>query len=125
MGRIYQSAAVLYCVLSLQNLSLLPDSEALARTVLTHYNQLLLDLKPAFQHTNFKSCFFWPLVVAGACAARGTAFEQTFIADLLSESVADVGSSIPLLARKVLTAFWESGKTGWDDCFDKSYLFIM
>lgn len=125
VGRIYQSAAVLYCILSLQNLSVLPDSEALARTVHTHYNRLLLDLKPAFQHTNFKSCFFWPLVVAGACAVRGTAFEQAFITDLLSESVMDVGSSIPLLARKVLTAFWESGKTGWDDCFDKPYLFIM
>ncbi|KAI1112429.1 hypothetical protein F5Y14DRAFT_272629 [Nemania sp. NC0429] len=134
VGRIYQSAAVLYCIISLQGLSqsqsqsrpqLPEDSEALARTLRTHYTRLLLDLKPAFQHANFKSCFLWPLVVAGACAARGTAFEQAFVADLLSESVADVGNSIPLLARKVLAAFWESGKTGWDDCFDKPYLCIM
>lgn len=125
VGRIHQSAAVLFCILSLQNVLLLPDSLELSRTLRTHYDRLLLDLKEGFQYVGFKNCFFWPLVVAGAAAVRGSVFERTFIADLMRDAVKDMGSSMPLLARKVLVAFWESGKTGWDDCFDQPYIFIM
>ncbi|KAI0448195.1 hypothetical protein F4803DRAFT_497023 [Xylaria telfairii] len=125
VGRIYQSAAVLFCILSLQNVLLLPDSLELSRTLRSHYDRLLIDLKEGFQYVGFKNCFFWPLVVAGAAAVRGSVFERTFITDLMRDAVKDMGSSMPLLARKVLVAFWESGKTGWDDCFDQPYIFIM
>ncbi|KAI1757696.1 hypothetical protein F4782DRAFT_479515 [Xylaria castorea] len=125
VARIHQSATVLFCILSLQNVLLLPESIELSRVLRTHYDRLLLDLKEGFQYVNFKNCFFWPLVVAGAAAVRGTTFERAFVADLMSDSVKDMGSSMPLLARKVLMVFWGSGKTGWDDCFDQPYLFVM
>ncbi|GAP92431.2 putative C6 zinc finger domain-containing protein [Rosellinia necatrix] len=123
--RVYHSAVVLYCILSLRGLLLLPpESKDLERTVRAHYDRLLLDLKAGLRHEGFRNCLFWPLVVAGVCAARGTAFERAFIADALRDAVKDVGSSMLLLARKVLTVFWASGKTGWDDCFDQPYLFM-
>ncbi|KAI0486979.1 fungal-specific transcription factor domain-containing protein [Xylaria cf. heliscus] len=125
VARIYQSSAVLFCILSLQHVLLLPESLELSRLRSTHYDRLLLDLREGFRHVNFKNCFFWPLVVAAAAAARGSAFERAFLADLMSDSVADMGSSMPLLARRVMVAFWDSGKSGWDDCFDQPYLFIM
>ncbi|KAI3325502.1 hypothetical protein HD806DRAFT_552786 [Xylariaceae sp. AK1471] len=125
MGRIHQSAVVLYCILSLQHVLLLPQSSDLERTANTHYDRLLLDLKEGFRYTNFKNCLFWPLVVAGVRAARGTAFERTFVAEQFRDAVKDTGSSIPIFACRTLMAFWESGKTGWDECFDQPYLFVM
>ncbi|KAI0097566.1 hypothetical protein GGR51DRAFT_566416 [Nemania sp. FL0031] len=138
VGRIYQSATVLFCILSLQSASLFPSfsspsssgsNKALSRAVRLHYDRLLVDLKFAYRHAHFKNCFFWALVVAGACAGsavvRGSAFERAFVADSLAEAVCDVGNSMPLLARRVLMAFWESGKTAWDECFDQPYLFLM
>ncbi|KAI0554705.1 hypothetical protein F4679DRAFT_233811 [Xylaria curta] len=125
VARVHQSAAVLFCILSLQHVLLLPESIELSRILRTHYDRLLLDLKEGYQCVNFKNCFFWPLVVAGAAAVRGTAFERSFIADTMRDSVKDMGSAMPLLARKVLMTFWGSGKTGWDDCFNKPYLFVM
>ncbi|KAI1120599.1 hypothetical protein F5Y10DRAFT_289518 [Nemania abortiva] len=128
VGRIYHSATVLFCILSLQSVSLLPSGDrakAFSRIMRTHYDRLLLDLKTAYRHAHFKNCFFWALVVAGVYAVRGSAFERAFVADSLVEAVPDVGNSIPLLARRVLMTFWGSGKTTWDECFDQPYIFLM
>ncbi|KAI3339416.1 hypothetical protein F4824DRAFT_455327 [Ustulina deusta] len=124
VGRVHQSAVVLYCILSLQHVLLLPESETISRAARAHYDRLLLDLKEGYKHASFKTCFFWPLVVAGMGAVRGTAFERAFIADTLRDSVPHMGSSMPILARKMLMAFWGSGKKGWDDCFDQPYVFL-
>ncbi|KAI1419494.1 hypothetical protein F5Y12DRAFT_245116 [Xylaria sp. FL1777] len=125
VGRIHQSAIALYCILSLQHVLLLPESETLSRAVRMHYDRLLLDLKEGYKYRNFKNCFFWPLVVSGMCAVRGTAFERAFIADTLRDSVPHMGCSMPILARKVLMEFWGSGTKGWDDCFNQPYVFLM
>ncbi|KAI0202801.1 fungal-specific transcription factor domain-containing protein [Astrocystis sublimbata] len=126
VARVHQSAAVLFCILSLQYLLLLPrESIRLLRIRRSHYDRLLLDLKQGFKYTNFKNCLFWPLVVAGAAAVHGTTFERAFITDLMSDSVKDIGCSTPLLARKLMLEFWRSGKTGWDECFDQPYLFVL
>ncbi|KAI8631780.1 hypothetical protein F5Y19DRAFT_492734 [Xylariaceae sp. FL1651] len=124
MGRIHQSAAVLYCILSLQYMYLLPQTKGLERALNTHYDRLLLGLKEALPNSNFKNCLLWPLVVAGTRAASGTAFERAFIADQLSDSVQYIGSSMPIFARRTLETFWESGKKGWDECWDQPYIFI-
>ncbi|KAI1349808.1 hypothetical protein F5Y01DRAFT_171121 [Xylaria sp. FL0043] len=125
VGRVHQSAVALYCILSLQHILLLPESEALSRTVRTHYDRLLLDLKEGYKHGNLKNCFLWPLVVGGVGAVNGTAFERAFIADTLRDSAPHMGSAMPVMARKILMEFWDSGKKGWDDCFDQPYIFIM
>jgi hypothetical protein len=126
MGRVHQSAVVLYCILALQHVRLLPSrkSAAIERAASAHYDRLLLDLKEGFRQVHFKTCLFWPLVVAGARAARGSAFERAFITEQLGEAVKDIGSSMPVLARATLVRFWESGKTGWDECFDQPYIFV-
>ncbi|KAJ3552644.1 hypothetical protein NPX13_g11065 [Xylaria arbuscula] len=124
VGRIHQSAILLYCILSLQHVLPLPEPGVVSRTVRTHYSRLLLDLKEGYKHDRFKNCFFWPLVVAGAAAVRGTAFEQAFIADTIKDCAKDVGSSVPLMVRKMLMSFWGSGKQGWDDCFDQPLILL-
>ncbi|KAI1171874.1 fungal-specific transcription factor domain-containing protein [Nemania sp. FL0916] len=135
VARIFHSAAVLYCILSLQSVSLLPDPSSspphhqshLTASLKLHYDRLLLDLKHAFTtQASLKNCLFWPLVVAGCCAGvHGTAFERAFLADLIKESVKDVRNLIPLFAREILMTFWKSGKTKWDDCFDQPYLLML
>ncbi|KAI0418931.1 hypothetical protein F5X98DRAFT_336721 [Xylaria grammica] len=125
VARVHQSAAALYCMLSLQSILLLPETEAIARATRLHYDRLLLDLKEGFEHPALRNCFFWALVIVGAAAVHGTAFERAFVADLLRDSAPHMGSSMPILARKVLMDFWASGKKGWDDCFDLPYIFLM
>lgn len=125
VGRIHQSATVLYCILSLQSVFLLLETPELERTLTTHYDRLLLDLKEGYRHESFQNCFLWPLIMAGGRARRGTAFERAFIAELLDGAAKFMATSMPGLARKVLMAFWESGKKSWDECFDQPYLFVL
>ncbi|KAI0520702.1 hypothetical protein F5B22DRAFT_598037 [Xylaria bambusicola] len=125
VGRIHQSAVVLYCILSLQHVLLLPDTAALSRTTQTHYSRLLVDLKEGYKHERFKNCLFWPLIVAGVGAVNGTAFEKAFIADIIKDCAGDVGSSVPLMARNLLMSFWSSGKKGWDDCFEQPFILLV
>ncbi|KAI2624433.1 fungal-specific transcription factor domain-containing protein [Xylaria nigripes] len=114
IARIHQRAVLLYCIHAL-----LPGTECRVP-----YDGLLLDLKEAFRHSHLRNCLFWALVVAGVCAVRGTAFERGFIADLLRESVGDMGGAMPLCARATLKRFWDSGRDAWDDCFDRAFLYL-
>ncbi|KAI1826573.1 hypothetical protein F4861DRAFT_536885 [Xylaria intraflava] len=124
VARIHQSAVLLYTILSLQSIAFLPETAELARVAAAQYDQLLLDLKEGFRHTHLRNCLFWPLMVAGVRAVCGTAFERAFLADLLAASAGDMGGAMPILARATLLRFWDSGKEGWDDCFDRPFLFI-
>ncbi|KAI1340712.1 hypothetical protein F5Y15DRAFT_379726 [Xylariaceae sp. FL0016] len=142
VGRIFQSATVLYCILSLQFLSLLPSSsraslhqdrflaspntrtarqlEALEQS---HYDRLLTDLKEGLVVREFRGCLMWPLVVAGMRAGRGSHFERAFVEDELMNN-SKMGSMLPLFATSVLQRFWKSGKRGWEDCWNEPYSWL-
>ncbi|KAI0398047.1 fungal-specific transcription factor domain-containing protein [Xylariaceae sp. FL0594] len=120
MGRVHQSAVLLYCILSLQHVGLLPSpfsssfphhpdlSPYLESLLKEHYDRLLLDLKAGLRHGNFRNCLLWPLIVAGVHASRGgSPFERDFIAEQLADAVRVTGTALPLFAREVLRRFWE------------------
>ncbi|KAI0018872.1 hypothetical protein F4780DRAFT_780918 [Xylariomycetidae sp. FL0641] len=153
LGRIYQSAVVLYCALALGDLGLFPSPSSsssskasssslstrpssadatttttpdLAATRRRHYDRLLLDLKTALRDRRLRSPCAWPLVVAGVRARAGSPFERAFVEDSLDALARGLGSRAPWLARQVLRAFWEApGRdVGWEACFQAPYLFI-
>lgn len=89
-----------------------------------HGDRLFQLLKKALVSEQVKKSMMWPLIVAGVEAADASAAIRTFVDEQLTEMSRDLGTPLPLLAKGVLKRFWASGKTGWDDCFDKPYAFV-
>lgn len=63
----------------------------------------------------------WPLVVLGVAAAYDTsAKDKDWIAQQLFEIwLLPNNHFAPITCRRKLQAFWSSGNTAWDDCFDE------
>ncbi|RYP02516.1 hypothetical protein DL764_005760 [Monosporascus ibericus] len=123
IGSTYQSAVALYCIMSLQSLSILPSALYITAMDAAHYERLMQLLKQALKYPHLKYCLMWPLIVAGARAVYGSADDRKFVDEQFKELSRVGGTALPLTARAALKRFWASGKTGWDDCFDKPYIF--
>lgn len=66
----------------------------------------------------------WPLVVLGVEAADlGRMAIREFVKEQLEGMSRHAGTYVPLTAKSVLERFWASGKTSWDSCFDRPYVF--
>lgn len=123
IGRIYKSAVAIYCIASLQSLSILPKTTKLQNMRCAHASRLFQLLAKAFASPVLKRCAVWPTVVAGMEAVHSSQATRSFIANQLFEMSGVMGTFTPLAARAVLRRFWESGKSGWDDCFDGACAF--
>ncbi|RYP63982.1 hypothetical protein DL771_009017 [Monosporascus sp. 5C6A] len=55
-------------------------------------------------------------------AVHGSAAIRAFVAKRLPQLSRDVGTYVPLTAKRVLELFWGSGEARWDACFDKPAL---
>ncbi|KAK0616923.1 C6 zinc finger domain-containing protein [Immersiella caudata] len=123
---IHECAVALYCILSLQSVSVLPrttDLKNFARTCATRLWQLL---PQALASSMTRLSVLWPLVVLGVEAAesvQGMAMQAFVRAALLGMSHY-VGSYAPRAAAAVLQRYWASGKRRWDECFDQPHLFL-
>ncbi|EEP80583.1 predicted protein [Uncinocarpus reesii 1704] len=124
LGRIYQSAVILYCISSLQSISVLPSTPELKIIRTVHSDRLSLLLKRALVSERIKKCLMWPLAVSGMEAVNGSLAARDCVLQQLTEMSQDLGSSLPLLAKSMFKRFWASGKTKWDDCFDTPYAFV-
>jgi hypothetical protein len=123
VGKVHQAAVALYCVLSLQSLSVLPSNPALRSRCITHGQLLQMLLNDGLSSPKLKRFMIWPLVLLGVEAVHGGAAMRVFVAKKLPELSRDVGTYVPLTAKRVLEQFWNSGETSWDACFDKPYAF--
>lgn len=123
LGSVYQSAVVLYCIHSLQSLSVLHFTHSL-REYCTKHSQLLQGrLGQALTSPRLKRFVLWPLVLLGMEAVNGSRATRTFVMEQLQEMSRHVGTYVPLTAKAVLERFWASGETSWDSCFDRPYAF--
>jgi hypothetical protein len=143
MGTIYQTSVALYCVSSLQSLSVLPSS-SLREECASHAALLHQLLTQAVTSPRIQRFTLWPLVVLGVEAARGHPHPQQqqhehegssgggvgasamrdFVAAQLPVLSRHVGTYVPLTALHVLERFWASGQAGWDAAFDRPYAFF-
>lgn len=123
LGRIYQSAVILYAIASLRSLSVLgacPEHEA---TLSHHRENLVSCLHHALDAAKVKVWMMWPLVIAGL-ESRGSETVRRFVRTELEKVSTYVGSPLPMLARKALDSFWAKGGSGWDDCFEGGFAFV-
>ena len=123
LGNIYQAAVGLYCILSLQSLSVLPRSLSLRTQCARHAQILQVLVKQALSSPKTKRFMIWPLVVLGVEAVHGDSALRTSVGQQLVELSRYAGTYVPLLAKSVLERFWVSGETAWDSCFDRPYAF--
>jgi hypothetical protein len=131
MGTIYQTSVALYCVSSLQSLSVLPTSPSLREECASHAALLHQLLTQAVTSPRIQRFTLWPLVVLGVEATRGqhegggdAAAMRDFVAAQLPVLSRHVGTYVPLTALHALERFWASGQTAWDAAFDRPYAFF-
>lgn len=123
---ISRSAVALYCISSLGSLGVLPpdpslDNNCYMETRILH--GLLSKALNPLSSFGTNGYVLWPLVVLGVQAVDGGADMRTFVRKHLINLSTVSGTYGPLAAKEVLESFWASGKTGWDACFDKPYMF--
>lgn len=123
VGTMYQCSVALYCVLSLQSLSVFPSTPELRALCAAHGRTLQSHLISGLASPMISRFLLWPLVVLGVEAVHGDAEMREFVVAQLQVLSHDVGSSAPITAKKLLEAFWESENTRWDACFDRAYAF--
>jgi hypothetical protein len=121
VGNVYQAAVAIYCILSLQSLSVLPLTPLLRAICTTHGQLLQALLGEALSSPKIKRFLLWPLVVLGVEAVNGGPVMRAFVREQLPEMSRHIGSYVPLTAKGVLEKFWASGKMCWDACFDRPY----
>ncbi|KAL1854608.1 hypothetical protein Plec18167_003271 [Paecilomyces lecythidis] len=124
LGNIYRTAVALYCISSLQSVSVLPLSSSLRVRCSTHGQLLHILLNEALSSPRINRFMLWPLVVLGVQAANGDLEMRLFVEKQLPEMSRRVGTSVPLTAKGVIEKFWASGETRWDACFDRPYVFV-
>ncbi|KAH9875841.1 Phomenoic acid biosynthesis cluster-specific transcriptional regulator [Plenodomus lingam] len=125
IGTVYRSATALYCILSLQSVSVLPEDSALRTRCVIHGQVLLRHLPESLSSARTKRFMLWPLVLLGVEAVHSDMATRAFVSKQLPELSRSVGTSIPLTAQSVLESFWASGLKLWDACFDRPYPFTM
>lgn len=123
IGKVYQAATALYCILSLQSLTVLPETPDLRACCAAHGQTLWLLLDVGLSCPRTRRSLIWPLVLLGVEAAHGGPKIRAFVSEKLPELSYDAGTYVPLMAKSVLESFWNSGETRWDACFDRPYVF--
>lgn len=123
IGKVYQAAAALYCILSLQSLSVLPETSDLRACCTAHGQTLWRLLKLGLSCPRTRRSLIWPLVLLGVEAVNGGPEMRAFVSEKLPELSYDAGTYVPLMAKSVLEEFWNSGEMRWDACFDRPYVF--
>ncbi|KAE8370637.1 fungal-specific transcription factor domain-containing protein [Aspergillus caelatus] len=124
LGRMYKSSVALYCISSLQNLSILPSSKYYTAMRTVHGTCLYTLLPKVTHRPRIKHLTIWPLVVAGMQAVDASPNVRRIVDELLSDLSKVMGCPTPMLASAVFHRFWTSGQTRWDECFDKAYVFV-
>lgn len=124
VGSIYQAAAALFCILSLQSASLFPEDAVLAHSCIIYGRNLQQLIEKGVRSLQINRFMLWPLAVLGAQVPRD-ADVQSFVCSQLDYLSFTIGTYAPITAKKVLQDFWASGETRWDACFTRPYAFTM
>lgn len=130
LGRIYQSAAVVFCVSSLQSVRVLPRSPAVRACKARHHGQLLADLQEGLcgRSARFRDvltkCIMWPLLICGTGLYGGSREDRSFIERELESMSLVIGSYLPVYGLSLIKRFWQSYELEWDECFDTPRAFV-
>ncbi|KAJ3476427.1 hypothetical protein NLG97_g9132 [Lecanicillium saksenae] len=131
IGRLFQQAVRLYAILTLPPATVVavlwPDTPASVHEEsemykilrIRHRDELLKLVKQSWSKIDRGACS-WVLAVLGCALVDGASEEQDFIAqELFHIWRKPLSDSTHIIILMKLRAFWQSGKTGWDDCWDE------
>ncbi|KAI4640076.1 hypothetical protein J4E93_008876 [Alternaria ventricosa] len=125
VGLVYKSAVALYATLSLCSLMVLPTTPSLLESQTAYGDVLLSNLGTALKVPRMAKFMVWPLIVAGVEAMHGGEGTRNWIEASLEDLSRILGTSCPLKVCSVLRRYWTGGVAGWDECFDRSYVFAI
>jgi hypothetical protein len=125
VGTVYKSALALYAILSLGSLTVLPADASLLDIQTVHGDVLLRNLRTALKDSRIARFMAWPLVVVGVEAIYRGEATRDWIGASLEELSRTLGTSGPIKACSVLRRYWKGGVSGWDECFDRPYVFVI
>ncbi|KAL3456267.1 fungal-specific transcription factor domain-containing protein [Aspergillus heterothallicus] len=124
LGHTYRSSVLLYCISSLKSVSVLSSTSSLDSMASQETQTLFNLLKQSLKNPRIKMFMVWPLMVLGVEAVHGKIHEKRDFVRRWTENMCTFTGSYSLFhLREVLEKFWASGKTVWDACFDRPYLF--
>jgi hypothetical protein len=125
VGTVHQSATAVYCTMAMQSLAVLPNSLEMDAMRSIHGERLLAGLRRMLKSARLKRFVLWPLSVAGVEAAYRDERTRYWIECQMLELSRFIGTSSPLKALTVLKRYWQKGVPGWDECFDRPYVFVI
>ncbi|TQV96049.1 DUF300 domain-containing protein [Cordyceps javanica] len=136
MGRVFPVAIRLYGILTLPRFAIvawavssadkrvaymaLPGESIFDSLRVRHKREILALIRRHWDILQYKTSLVWPLLVAGVAAVDGPAEDRKYIEECLQAIV-----SMPITACSFITvidklrAFWASGKSEWEDCWDE------
>jgi hypothetical protein len=140
----YQSAVALYCISSLQNsedCSLQSQDRVETNGITTNrtaYKEALflhlgkIQLLAPGQNSQLRKLLIWPMVIAGTEVQPNDEISKSFVREQLAWLSMSLGTSSPLVAKKLLEQGWQSGESWlcsnrrrWDVIFDRPYVFVI
>lgn len=126
IGRIYQAAAVLYCLASQPQGSDHVRESSQWTTFRAGLFQDLRDssLDPCIHH---RKLVLWPLTILGLTLDYDDDSTQQFVLKELKWASGALGTATPLVAVQLLERTWRSRQrySGWDELFDRPYIFAL
>ncbi|KAF2188453.1 hypothetical protein K469DRAFT_81591 [Zopfia rhizophila CBS 207.26] len=125
IGTVFKSCTAVYCIMSLQSLTILPNTSRMNEVLVAHADCLLLHLKAAFASKRLRRFLAWPLVVAGVEAAYRGQGARAWIEDAQDELSRFTGTNCPLKVRAMLRMYWYKEEPGWEECFNRPYAFLF
>ena len=125
LGRIYQSASILFCLSSLADQFTWVSDQDLNNLHAVHKTRLAFYLKKAEELLPVIRACLWPIVVAGVVVALDDLDMRELVRRALDRLADELGVESLKEAKGVFQEFWWSGKRGWDDCFDRPYAFVQ
>lgn len=126
IGNIYKQSVALYCISSLQSVSVFPpDLETINLRISCGLHLAAFMQEALLSMQKFEMLVLWPLTVLGAQVPSADTFLRNTIEKYFSMSLSLGGRQIePHTLKCILRRFWASGNTLWDECFDQSYMLL-
>ncbi|KAJ3486719.1 hypothetical protein NLG97_g6559 [Lecanicillium saksenae] len=124
LGRLFQDAVHLHALMTLPRQAVLdahPQASSYESLCLHQRLGLMEHLRRLFPKVQYSPALLWPVVVAGVAAGAAdadAAQDQTYVDSCLHAiwwQPASMGD--PVYCIEKLRAFWQSGKTEWEECF--------
>jgi hypothetical protein len=125
LGTVHQSAIVVYCIMAMQSLAVFPNSLEMDAKRCIHGERLLTGLRRLLKCVKLRRFALWPLSVAGVEAGYRDESTRHWIECQMLELSRVIGTNSSLKAVTVLQRYWQKGVPGWDECFDRPYVFVL